>query len=348
MVAHLENLYATIKTLQPARLARMRWNFTLAWMAAAAAVLPQVSAAASIVHTDSRGHRVVIQTPVRRAVIFEFYEVVPALNCWDGVAAIGSSAYQNDLMLAARPGIKAEIPAAGTAESVEIEGLLRLKPEVVVAWPYKPENIRFMEDKGLKVITIFPNTISDLYGLIRLYGRMFEREQRAENAILRMEEIFRVVRTRSAGIPASARKKVLWLTQANRTYGGVAMPNEIIELTGARNAAREVSERYADVSMEAIVKWNPDVIFLWNGAHIGVKDILGSSQWRSVKAVREGKVYRQPDISTWSPRLAPLVLWMAKRIYPDLYRDTSVVSVTDQFYRSVFGISYAKAALDDL
>lgn len=201
MVAPLGNLYATINILQPVRLVRMRWNSMLAWVAAGLAVVPRVFAAASVVHTDSRGDRVVIRIPMWRAVIFEFYEVALALHSWDSVATTGSTACRNDLMSAAHPGIVAEIP---------------------------------------------------------------------------------------------------------------------------------------------------DVIFLWNGAHGGVKDILDSSQWRLVEAVREGKAYRQPAVSAWSPRLAPLVLRMTKKIYPDLYRDSSIVSLTDQFCRNVLGIFYLKAAFDDL
>ena len=312
------------------------------------AILPQSGAAETLAYTDSRGHEVLIQTPVKRAAIFEFYEILPALDCWDSVAAIGSSAYKNDLLMEARPDLRDLIPSAGTAETVEIEVLLKLKPEIVLAWPYKPENIRFMEGKGLKVATIFPNTITDLYKLIRLYGNMFERKDRAEMTIRKMEEIFQFVRSRSDRIPDGERKKILWLTQANRTYGGVAMPNEIIELAGGRNVARDLTQRYADISMEAVIGWNPDIIFLWDGAHIQVKDILTGSQLRAVKAVREGKVYRQPSASTWSPRLPLFVLWMAMKAYPELYDDTDLSSVVEKFYREVFGFPFVQAAPNDL
>lgn len=325
----------------------MFFRIFLCWVATSA-LAPRLIGAGSLTHTDSRGRRVAIQTPVRRAAIFEFYEVLPALDCWDSVVAIGSSAYRNDLLLDAQPDLKSRIPDVGTAETVDIEALLKVKPEVVLAWPYRPENIRFMEEKGLKVATIFPNSVADLYSLIRFCGQMFERQERAENTIRRMERVLQLVRARAAQIPPGQRKKVLWLTQANRTYGGVMMPNEIIELVGGINAARSLTQRYADVSMEAIVAWNPDVIFLWNNAQISVDEILTGPLWQSLKAVRERQVYRTPSASTWSPRMPLFALWMAMKTYPELYRNTDLSAVADGFYRNVFGFPFVKAAPDDL
>jgi len=53
-------------------------------------------------------------------------------------------------------------------------------------------------------------------------------------------------------------------------------------------------------------------------------------------------VYKAPEWSTWSPRLAPIALWMAMKTYPEYFRDINLYKVTDEFYRKVFGISYSK------
>jgi iron complex transport system substrate-binding protein len=94
--------------------------------------------------------------------------------------------------------------------------------------------------------------------------------------------------------------------------------------------------------MERIISWNPDVIFIWGNASYTARSILQSSQWRFIKAVREGRVYKAPEWSTWSPRLAPIALWMAMKTYPEYFRDINLNKVTDDFYWKVFGISFSK------
>jgi iron complex transport system substrate-binding protein len=112
----------------------------------------------------------------------------------------------------------------------------------------------------------------------------------------------------------------------------------MIALIGARNAASVVRERNADVPLERIIAWNPDVIVIWGSAHYDVSDLTNDPRWRLIPAVRKGQVYKAPDWSTWSPRLAPYALRMAAMTYPEQFRDVDVNKVVNEFHRNVFGV----------
>ena len=71
--------------------------------------------------------------------------------------------------------------------------------------------------------------------------------------------------------------------------------------------------------MESIVSWDPDVIFIWGSARYGPEELLSGSQWKSIKAVRDGKVFKAPDLTTWSPTICSLALWMAWKTYPEYF-----------------------------
>ncbi|MEQ8160213.1 MAG: ABC transporter substrate-binding protein, partial [Smithellaceae bacterium] len=135
------------------------------WIAAPVAVILLLTAlvsaacAETITFQDKLGRRVNIHLPVRRAVFFETYELTAALGVWDRVAGISRYAYTNDLLLAVKPDIARTIPSAGSGFDVNIEALLRLRPELVVTWAFNPETIRFMEEKGLKVVALYPESI---------------------------------------------------------------------------------------------------------------------------------------------------------------------------------------------
>jgi iron complex transport system substrate-binding protein len=296
---------------------------------------------AALSYTDKLGRVVKVSVPVKRAVFFESYELIPALGVWDKVVGVGRWAYENDLIRATRPDIEQSIPSAGTGTDINIEALLNLKPDMVLTWTFKPENVRFMEQKGLKVIAIYPESFSELMDVMRMHGRLFGRERQMERAIAEMDRIFQSIRQRVANIPAENRKKVLWLGSKPTVVAcGVGVTDDLFKLIGANNPAASIPQRNADISIERIIAWNPDVLFIWGYAKYTAKDIVNQPQWRFIRAVRNNQVYKTPEWSTWSPRLAPAALWMAMKCYPDRFKDIHLEEVTDDFYRKVFGIPY--------
>lgn len=306
-------------------------------------VLPSLSEAETITYTDKLGRKVTVNVPVKRTVFFTTYELIPALEIWDSVIGIGRWAYDDDLMKATKPDIASTIPSTGSGSDVNIEVLVKLKPDLVITWTYKPETIRFMEDKGLKVIAIYPEGLYELYEVMRLHGRLFKKEKQMEYSIAKIKDMFRLIRERVSKIRDSKKKKVLWLGGKPTSVAcGIGVTNDIFKLIGGVNSASSIPQRSADIPMERIVAWNPDVIFISGYAGYTAQSILQSSQWRFIKAVREGRVYKAPKWSTWSPRLAPIALWMALKTYPEYFKDINLDRVSDDFYRKVFGIQYNK------
>ncbi|MDD5451196.1 MAG: ABC transporter substrate-binding protein [Desulfovibrionales bacterium] len=303
--------------------------------------LASASWAAVITYKDKIGRTVKIPVPVKRAVFFQTYELIPALGIWDRVVGIARWAYDNDLMKAAKPGIEKSVPSAGSGMDVNIEALLKLNPDVVITWTSKPETVRFMEETGLKVIAVYPEDLEELYGVMRLHGRLFGKEKQAEHCIARMESIFKLIKERVTRIPEDKRKRVLWLGGKPTSVAcGIGVTDDVFKLIGGVNPAAQIPRRNADVPIERIIAWNPDVIFIWGNAGYKAQDILDNPQWKFISAVREGRVYKAPEWSTWSPRLAPVALWMAMKTYPEYFRDINLDRVTDEFYRKVFGIAY--------
>ena len=313
-----------------------------ALLLAALFILPGGRAAASpgsVSYRDKLGRTVTVPVPVKRAVFLISYELIPVLGVWDRVAGVGRWAYDNDLIRQSKPDIRS-IPSVGSGTDVNVEALMKLAPDVVVTWTFKPELVRFMEERGLRVIAIYPESLSELYDVMRLHGRLFQREARMERAIGEMEGLFRTIRQRVVHIPEGGRKKVLYIgTKPTSVSGGIGITNEMITLIGAHNPASTLRQRNIEIPMERIIAWNPDVIVIWGNARYGPSDLTGDPQWRLLPAVRNGRVYKAPEWSTWSPRLAPFALWMAAMTYPEYFKDVDMDKVVDEFHRKVFGVS---------
>jgi len=295
----------------------------------------------ALTFTDKLKRRVNVVVPVKRAIIVVGCELIPALDIWDQVVGVSDWVERNcDIYRAfVLSGIKQKKALVGPGIRLNIEAILRLNPDLVITWSYDTRIIRFLQDKGIKVIAIYPDSIQELYDVIRLFGRLFGKEKRAEEVIKEMDEIFELIRLRTSNI--KKRKKVIYLGGKPTTVSGkIGISNDLIRLIGGINVGSEINARYADVSIEKIIGWNPDIIFIWGYAGYNEEWLYNNSQWKFIKAVRERDVYKLPEWSTWSPRLSLIALYMAIRCYPDIFKDINFEKISDQFYRKVFGISY--------
>ncbi len=294
---------------------------------------------------DAAGNEIEITPPVKRVVFLSLYELIPVFDVWDRVVGLNRWAYDDEL-LKGFPQLK-EIPSAGTPDTVNIEVLLALHPDLVITWSYKPEVDDFLVRRGLKVISVYPDSLEELYGVLDLCGRLFRKEDRAREIRSLMERSFAATASKVSQILPENRRKVLWLWQKPTIVsGGEGLTNELIKLTGGINPAEGIKTKHPEVSMESIVSWDPDVIFIWASARYGPEELLSGSQWKSIKAVRDGKVFKAPDLTTWSPTICSLALWMAWKTYPEYFDRKELLEDVLRFHQKCLGIPIEGFAFD--
>ncbi|HOJ52479.1 MAG TPA: helical backbone metal receptor [Syntrophales bacterium] len=309
------------------------------WIGAFLFLLPVPATSSETVVRDSFLRPVKIVLPVQRAVFFEAYEFIPALKLWDRVVGISRYAYENDVVKRAMAEAKREIPEAGSAWNVNIETLLRIKPDLVITWATRREKVEYMERFGLKVLSLYPERVKEVEDVSLMLARIFEEGRGAKRIANAMDDISQIWKNRRS-LSVSERRKVLWLgARPTSCAGRGGLADDLIRMCGAVNAAAQIRERYGEVPVETIVGWNPDVIFIWGHARYGPEAILHDGRWESVRAVREARVYRLPPWATCSPRVYLLGLWMAMKIYPEHYRDIDFPRVKNDFYERVFGLT---------
>ncbi|RLF13297.1 MAG: hypothetical protein DRJ62_00105 [Thermoprotei archaeon] len=293
--------------------------------------------------TDFWGRDIEIPYNVERVVVLAEYEIVYALGAWDKVVGVSKYAYTNPVMCALKDINISEVPSPGSSWSLNVEELLALDPQVVLIYGFSgrtAETVEQLENLGIKCVVLELNSLDDIYRLIRLYGQIFGKEDRAEELIQIMNQTLDMIRERTANIPYDERPKVIhtWSKKLKVT-GNMGVINDLIELAGGVNPASELEGKYVTVSIEQIIEWDPDVIIIWGIAKYGVEDIMNDTQWQTISAVVNGRVYKYPrGICTWSPEVVVLALKFAKWIHPELFSDVNVQEVADQLFMEVYGI----------
>jgi iron complex transport system substrate-binding protein len=129
------------------------------------------------------------------------------------------------------------------------------------------------------------------------------------------------------------------------TYGSGKYTGLMMIHAGAMNVAATTIEGVKQVSMEQILAWNPDVIFVQERYPDVVTEINSSPAWQPVSAVKNGRVYLMPEYAkAWGypqpEALAIGELWIAKKLYPGRFADIDMQKEANDYYERFYRTSY--------
>lgn len=233
---------------------------------------------------------------------------------------------------------------------VNLEELLKLRPDVVIQWDDQKAEIEKMDRAGIPVVAIHYGMQQDLEGWFRIVGELLARQDRADALIAYHQEEIASVRARTRGIPDAKRPRVLFLyNEQLRTAGSGLYYDVWMDAAGAANVAAE-KKGWANVTMEQILVWNPDVILISNFTNLMPDDLYTNAvkgqNWRAVAAVKNRRVYKIPLVGyRWEPPSpeSPLMMWwLGKLLHPDRFRDTDVVAKVQDFYKRFYGADLSR------
>jgi vitamin B12 transport system substrate-binding protein len=190
-----------------------------------------------------------------------------------------------------RPAALVDVPSVGRYGQVEMETLISLQPDLVLLWPHSiPRSQREqLQQFGIPVLVAEPAKLAQLAEQFALIGAAVGRPERGE----RLAEQFR------AGI-AELREKHARETplrvfyqvwhQPLYTLGGKQIISEAIGVCGGKNIFADLSLPAPQVSVEAILARDPQVILAGSGAELDAWNA-----WPQLAAVRNGQLLEVPD-----------------------------------------------------
>ena len=158
------------------------------------------------------------------------------------------------------------------------------------------------------------------------------------------------ITSRIAAIPKSARPRVYYARgpRGLETGLGGSINVETIELM-AQNVAGETRGGLANVSIEQVLLWDPDVIITIDQDFAA--GVANDPAWAPISAVRAHRVHLSPkqpfgwvDFPPCVNRLIGL-RWLAKILYPDLFPE-DLRPLTRDFYSRFYHVTPDDAQLD--
>ncbi|WP_312472160.1 ABC transporter substrate-binding protein [Neobacillus sp.] len=297
---------------------------------------------------DYMSREVAIPKKVNRIACLYAYtgHVVTMLGEGDKIVAANNGLHRDNLLLDMVPSIKdTVVPNRG--DKINIEELANTNPDLIFIQESTAKDegeVRKLEELKVPYLVVSFNSIKEQQQSIAMIGKALGKAERAEEFNHYYNEIISQVSKKVKDIPDKDRVRVYHsVMEATRTDPTNSLPAEWIKVAGAVNVSvgeklKLVQKKYI-ASLEQILLWDPDVILVNQD---GVGDyILESSQWQTLKSVKNKKVYQLPNgVSRWGHPgglETPLaILWTAKTLYPDKFEDTNMEEVTAKFYEDFF------------
>lgn len=310
--------------------------------------LTPLSASPEIIVKDFRGKTLRLDSSPKRVVclIESALSGLYMLDVQDRVVGISTNVYQSSVFAqyaALDKRIQAKvIPTPGNWDFINVESVVALMPDIVIIWAHQEEAIHSLEEKKIPVFGVFIQSLEDVFREIMEFGKLFGCEDRAAEINDYTKKQISQFSQHTLEIPPENKAKVyfMWAQSDLDTSGKGSTVHELIELAGARNVAEEINQEHVKVNIEKILTWNPDVIVMWYNENKNPSDVMAQPLWRTVKAVKTGRVFELPsvfDCDLWTLKFQYVVKLLATWCYPERFGSINIEAEKVAMFNMLYG-----------
>jgi iron complex transport system substrate-binding protein len=338
---------------------RSRRRFLAGAVAFAAA--PGLVRAAARSVTDSAGRKVALAREPERV----FPAGPPASILVFALAPDTLAGWTSAFRPAERPFVPeryADLPTlgrlTGRGNTANIESVLAARPDLVIDYgavnpTYVSLAERVQAQTGIPYLLVDGafDRIPDAFALL---GDILDRRPEAATWSRYATTTLAEVDQRVARIPAERRPRVYYARGPRGLDTALegSINGESLARLGARNVAAELGRGgLAQVSVEQVLAWNPDVIITIDPNFYA--SVWRDPVWQQIAAVKSGRVHLAPGVPfgwiDFPPSINRLIglRWLARVLYPEQFPEDIRPAVRD-FYTRAYHQTPTDAQLDAL
>jgi len=249
---------------------------------------------------DALGRQLVLKNPAVRIVSLapHITEVVFAAGA--GEQLVGAVSYSD------YPEAAKDIPRVGSYDSVSLETLVALGPDLILAWRSGngDEVVKRLESLGLTVYVDEPKTLEDVAQSLRVVGQLTGNDDTANaaaqdfmDALLRLRETYSERET--IGVYYQ-----IW-DEPLLTLNGDHLISDVVRLCGGSNVFADAITLVSRISVESVIRADPQVIIASGMDQARPQWLDAWRQWDSMQAVQNKQLYFVPPdlLQRHTPRI---------------------------------------------
>ena len=274
----------------------------------AACALP---ARADIAVRDDSGAQVRLKQPARRIVSLAPHITEILFDAGAGDRVVGTVDYSDYPQAASR------IARVGSYTELDLETILALKPDLVIAWQSgNPlSQLEPLKQLGIALFLSEPDRVEDVAASLEQFGELAGTSDVARPAAAAFRARLADLRQRYSGRAPVRTFYQMW-SEPLLTVGGSQIIGSAIRLCGGVNIFEQLSAMAPEVSLEAVLAADPEVIVA-SGMDTARPEWLDNwRRWpRLTAAARDNLFFIPPDLIQ---RHTPRLLDGAERLCRDL------------------------------
>ncbi|MDG4812418.1 cobalamin-binding protein [Hydrogenovibrio sp. 3SP14C1] len=199
---------------------------------------------------------------------------------------VGAIAYSN------YPNSAKALPIIGTYNALNLEKIIQLKPDIILAWQSsnQPKVLERLKQMGFKIELFEPRKLTDIPHDIKRIGTLLSTFQAAEINAKKLTAQLQTLKRQYQDLPKIRFFYQIW-DDPMMTVNGTVFISQAIETCGAENIFAQQQILAPEVDTETVLKRNPDVILL--GGEDTVQKIWYQNwlKWPQINAVKNKQIY---------------------------------------------------------
>ncbi len=244
------------------------------------------------------------------------------------------------------------------AKAPSTDEIVALHPDLVIMKTTNAEEDgKPLEALGIPVVYIDFETVEQYQRDLVTLGQIFQNPERAETLAAYFQGKVDAITSVVGGLSEEEKPRTLLLYYSDKD-GVIAfkvppaawMQTYQVQTAGGQPVWMDANpgDGWAEVNLEQIAAWNPDVIFLVSyfvPANDVVADMKADAAWQLLDAVKNDKLYAfAGDVYSWDqpdPRWVLGLNWVAAKLHPDLFPEYDALQDAKAFYLDLYGMDEA-------
>jgi len=185
-------------------------------------------------------------------------------------------------------------PSVGSYINLNVEKIISLSPDLAIgtADGNKPAVVRLLEQAGIPVYIVNPRNVRDVVRTIEAVGDLCHIRKTASRLSSRLSQSIDDISKRTAML-----KRPLVFLQINikpiMTVNKNTFHHDVIRLAGGENMTEDEPLTYPRISMEEIIRRDPDIIIISSMDRGGRFEAARKEwmKWPVIQAVKNGRVH---------------------------------------------------------
>lgn len=253
------------------------------WMMVLATALLAPAAGAVTVHDDA-GNAVTLEKPAMRVISMAPHVTETLFAAGGGSRIVGAVNYSD------YPEAAKSIPRIGSNREIDLERVISLKPDLIVAWMHNnsERQIEMVRKLGVPVYLSDPQKLEGIPDNVARLGQLMGTQAVADPAAAELRRQLASLRSRYAGRPTVRTFYQVW-DKPLYTLSGRHIITDALRLCGGENIFDKLTVTAPIVSIESVLQADPEAVF-----GTAEKNYGGVNLWKpyaSLTATRNGNLF---------------------------------------------------------